>query len=414
VRKRRNRLSPTGLLAFFLACFPVRAAEILVVGDSWAEPIGYQLRAELAERGHAHSNVWLTNRWGKACTLVSPEGLDQVSAWIGQYPELDFVHFSLGGNDLLDNWVPEAGLEAEDELVDEIAACMEGIFDHVLSIRADIQLVWSSYDYLRPIIGGPWPWAGSVTPQQVNRVLDKLAKAAARLAATKGPNIHTVDIIGTLQTTYGFDGVQHSDYDPPYPIPADDPSLPDPQWPSPSQAFNWNDPTHPIRAANRALAEAQYKGLYESFLVDQVFQINAGLNDAWFNTATNGQGFLITVFPTIEQMFLAWFTFDTERPPEDVEATLGEPGHRWLTAQGPYEGDTATLSVYVTEGGIFDAGDPAAANDGIPDGKITIEFADCTEGLVTYEIISPSASGEIPIQRISNDNVAFCESLTDQ
>jgi hypothetical protein len=345
---------------------------------------------------------------------MSLEGLDQVSTWIGQYPELDFVHFSLGGNDILDNWDPAAGLEAEDELVDQIAACMEGVFDHILSIRPEIQLVWSSYDYFRPIFSGPWSWAGMVTPQQVNRVFDKLANAAAKLDETRGPNVHTVGIVGTLQTTYGFDGVQHTDYDPPYPIPADDPSLPDPQWPSPSQAFPRTDPTHPFPAANRELAAAQYEGLYESLLVDPVFQFNAGLNDAWFNTATIGQGFLITVFPTIKQVFLAWFTYDTERPPENVDAALGEPGHRWLTAQGPYEGDTATLSIYVTEGGVFDASDPAATNDDIPDGTMTIEFADCAQGLVTYEISSPSVSGEVPIQRISNDNVTLCESLSDQ
>jgi len=64
------------------------------------------------------------------------------------------------------------------------------------------------------------------------------------------------------------------------------------------------------------------------------FQINPGLNDAWYNPATDGQGFLVTVFPDIQEMFVAWFTFDTERPPEDVTAQLGDPGHRWLTAQG--------------------------------------------------------------------------------
>jgi sugar lactone lactonase YvrE len=72
------------------------------------------------------------------------------------------------------------------------------------------------------------------------------------------------------------------------------------------------------------------------------FVINAGLNDAWFNASTPGQGFFVTVFPDSGQVFLAWFTYDTERPDESVTAILGEPGHRWLTAFGPYEGDTAT------------------------------------------------------------------------
>jgi len=141
------------------------------------------------------------------------------------------------------------------------------------------------------------------------------------------------------------------------------------------------------------------------------FTINAGLNDAWFNLATAGQGFLITVFPDRKEVFLAWFTYDTERPPEDVSAFLGEPGHRWLTAQGPYDGDTANLTIFVTEGGIFDAAEPAAETDPAGDGTLTLEFADCTEGLVNYEIASLGISGEIPIERITPDNVALCETL---
>lgn len=144
------------------------------------------------------------------------------------------------------------------------------------------------------------------------------------------------------------------------------------------------------------------------------FQINSGMNDAWYNPGTNGQGFLMTVFPSINQMFVAWFTFDTERPPADISAILGEPGHRWLTAQGSYSGDTADLTIYVTEGGVFDSAEPAATNDGIGDGSMTIQFADCTQGLITYEIPSANATGEIPIQRITGDNVALCETLAGQ
>ena len=141
------------------------------------------------------------------------------------------------------------------------------------------------------------------------------------------------------------------------------------------------------------------------------FQINAGLNDAWFNPATAGQGFLLSVLPDIQQIFLAWFTYDIERPPEDVTAMLGEPGHRWLTAQGPYSGDTAILTVFVTKGGVFDAAEPAATTNPAGDGTLTIEFADCTEGLVEYEITSLGISGKIPIERIAPDNVPLCETL---
>ena len=142
-------------------------------------------------------------------------------------------------------------------------------------------------------------------------------------------------------------------------------------------------------------------------------QINPGLNDAWYNPATDGQGFLVTVYPDIKQVFVAWFTFDTERPPEDVTAQLGDPGHRWLTAQGPFDGDSATLTLYVTKGGVFDAAEPPATTDPAGDGAMTLEFADCKNGLVTYEITSLGISGVIPIQRIALDNVPLCEALAN-
>ena len=67
-----------------------------------------------------------------------------------------------------------------------------------------------------------------------------------------------------------------------------------------------------------------YAGSSTSATLDK-FQINAGLNDAWFNPATAGQGLLIAVFPDAASMFIAWFTFDLERPGEGVEAQLGDP-----------------------------------------------------------------------------------------
>jgi hypothetical protein len=143
-------------------------------------------------------------------------------------------------------------------------------------------------------------------------------------------------------------------------------------------------------------------------------QINPGFNDAWYYPLTDGQGFLITVFPDIRQMFLAWFTYDTERPSEDVQAVLGEPGHRWLTAQGPYQGDTANLTIFVTSNGVFDSAQPPAVTDPAGDGAMTVEFADCANGLVNYEITSLGISGEIPIQRIAPDNIALCEALSGQ
>lgn len=142
------------------------------------------------------------------------------------------------------------------------------------------------------------------------------------------------------------------------------------------------------------------------------FQINAGLNDAWMDPATPGQGFFISVFPEIEKMFVAWFTYDTTRPPGSVRANLGDPGHRWLTALGTYHGNQAVLEIEVTQGGIFDAASPEPAQHG--DGTLIVEMSDCESGTIRYDIVSANLEGEIPIKRIALDNVPLCEALAEQ
>jgi glucose/arabinose dehydrogenase len=144
--------------------------------------------------------------------------------------------------------------------------------------------------------------------------------------------------------------------------------------------------------------------------VPEGFSLNAGFNDAWYNPATDGQGFLTTVFEGSGVIFLAWFTYDVERPPEDVEAILGDPGHRWLTAQGTFEGAVATMEVYETVGGVFDSGDPAPA-PAAPIGTMTITWSNCNAALVSYDIPSLSLVGDIPIERVLPQNVALCEAL---
>ncbi len=56
-------------------------------------------------------------------------------------------------------------------------------------------------------------------------------------------------------------------------------------------------------------------------------------------------------------------------------AILGEPGHCWITAQGPYEGNTAMLDIMVTRSGVFDSEESNPENNF--DGIITAGFADC-------------------------------------
>lgn len=157
-------------------------------------------------------------------------------------------------------------------------------------------------------------------------------------------------------------------------------------------------------------ADGTHHGIVRVTAQASALEINAGLSDAWYDPQTGGQGFFIIVWEDIETIFLSWFTYDTERPPQNVTAHLGEPGHRWLTAQGPFAGDTATLTVYETSGGVFASAQPAPGPSA-EIGTITVSWSGCNAGELSYDLPGHGLAGTIPIERIVLDNVPLCETL---
>ena len=142
------------------------------------------------------------------------------------------------------------------------------------------------------------------------------------------------------------------------------------------------------------------------------FVINAGLNGAWKNPATTGQGIFLDVFPQIGQVFLAWFTYDAELPDAEDAAIVGYSGHRWLTAQGDYSGDTAALEVFLSTDGLFDNPRETLID---PYGTITLTFSSCTQGTLEYNLPAPGLSGTVPLERVFSDpiNIVLCDTLND-
>lgn len=142
------------------------------------------------------------------------------------------------------------------------------------------------------------------------------------------------------------------------------------------------------------------------------FRINKSLAGAWFNFETSGQGFFLDVYENINLMFLAWFTFDLTRPDPGVPSGIGEPGHRWMTAQGNYSGNVADLTIYWAEGMVFDSPTPALTQNE-PDGTMRVEFSSCIEGTIEYDLGSFDRTGTVPVTPLVNDLLELCESLVN-
>ena len=145
---------------------------------------------------------------------------------------------------------------------------------------------------------------------------------------------------------------------------------------------------------------------------ETIFQINAGLNDAWVHDGAPFQGFFFTVFPVQGFFFLSWFTFDSVPPGESVTAVFGAAGQRWVTGGSGYSGDTVTISLELTFGGNFNSNDPTADQQA-DYGTITIVFINCNEALLTYNFPSLGLMGQMTLTRAvaDTDNVALCNAL---
>lgn len=133
----------------------------------------------------------------------------------------------------------------------------------------------------------------------------------------------------------------------------------------------------------------------------QSVEINAGMDGAWFDENTSGQGFLIDAHPNPEGgnfIFVAWFTYG-----DDTAS-----GQRWLTAQGNFEGSTAAIDVYETTGGSFDSFQ-AVSTDMV--GTMAIDFQDCNNALLSYVLTDEGLSNSIAISRAIPGTQVLCEEL---
>lgn len=123
------------------------------------------------------------------------------------------------------------------------------------------------------------------------------------------------------------------------------------------------------------------------------FEINEGLDGAWFNPQTSGQGVFVDVLGEQDLISLAWFTWANGAP---GPARAGE--HLWYSALGSLEAgaDVSSAELFASSGGAFNSG---RSVDTVPTGSVEVEFSDCNNGRLRYRFNS-GETGEIPLQRV--------------
>ena len=133
----------------------------------------------------------------------------------------------------------------------------------------------------------------------------------------------------------------------------------------------------------------------------EAVDVNAGMDGAWVNEQTLGQGFLIDAHPNPDGgnfIFVAWFTYG-----DDTAS-----GQRWLTAQGDFTGSTAEIDIYESTGGSFN---DAQLVDTEQVGTMIIDFTDCSNAQLSYSLTDETLAGDMAISRLIPGGQALCEEL---
>jgi hypothetical protein len=202
-------------------CQETPQPRILLLGDSWAQFMNTDntLNSALARWGYTnarfYSNSVLSVNGTQTADFLTPAKLSEIQTRLAQYPSIDFVHLSLGGNDVLGNWDTTYTAFQTDSLLDSVYVRLVTLIDFIKQQRPGIQILWSGYAYpnFGEIIGelafpsshpfyATWANMSFPTFTQLNGILNSYSDAMDTLAAND-PQVSFVKATGLMQYVYG-------------------------------------------------------------------------------------------------------------------------------------------------------------------------------------------------------------------
>ena len=264
--------------AMFAGLAGAQGSEVVVFGDSWANRLSGPLRQTILDEGHSDIAVLNAGVEGaRADELASSDpsiGLPFIAATLAANADAQIVHLSIGGNDLFDGILFINNDSVVNALLDRVVGDTETIVQEILSMRPDVEVYHSGYDFLQPIL--------FFDPARVNEVMLDLDSRLLALADTI-PGYTYEGYYGFAQVTYGI---------PDLGIPPGDPSLPRIDLPSPD--FTFVDEIHYTPAVYGVFADELYVRYYEDALAaDCVADVNGDGEltptdfTAWLNAFNN-------------------------------------------------------------------------------------------------------------------------------
>lgn len=237
-------------------CSEQSEPKVLLVGDSWAffMSVDQTINTVFKQWGHSdatfYTNIDLAVNGAETGDFLDQAKLDEIAARLNEYPSIEFIHLSIGGNDALGDWNVNFTPEQTDSLVDTISNRLAYLVNLLKAIKPDIKILWSGYVY--PNFGevietaapfqtshpfyGTWEGMGFPTFDQINGILNTFSQRAEMYVDTVA-NLDFVSCPGLMQYTFGQNsplGVPPGGSYPAYSVPM---PFGDPNYPSPKESM---------------------------------------------------------------------------------------------------------------------------------------------------------------------------------
>jgi hypothetical protein len=295
----------------FAQCEEINQQKVMLVGDSWAFFMGAdQTINTVFERwGHSnykyYTNTTLSENGAETVDFMQADKQDEIQAQLDARPDIEVVHLSLGGNDVLGDWNVDFTPFQTDSLIDTVLTRLLTIVDFIKEARPGIRIFWSGYTY--PNFGqvlhdagifqtvhpfyDTWESMGFPTFQQLNDILNEVSYIVEAYAAID-PQVDFVNATGLMQYTYGQDqelSVPPGGSYPPFAVP-----LPEgyPEYPSPKASMRdyglFLDCFHLSGGGYRDLIGYHSQKFYHKFLMDdQYFLAQEGAGEGSVSSLGN-------------------------------------------------------------------------------------------------------------------------------
>ena len=281
-------------------CVEIPKNRVLLVGDSWAAFMnGDQTITDgLRIVGHSDkkftSSLSIAENGADTWDFLESGKQTDIQNIIDANPDIDMVHLSIGGNDLLGDWNVSFTQQQTDSLALEVQGRLEAIIDFIENTRPGMRVFWPGYAYpnfeevieqIAPFQSnhpffGTWDGMGQPDFATINHILNDMSDSVANYALND-PQFDFVRAQGILQYTYGQDdplGVAPGGTYPAFSLPL---PLGDPTYPSPIETMRlyagiFTDCFHLSREAYLTMFVYQAEKFYQKFFMDDMYVRSSG------------------------------------------------------------------------------------------------------------------------------------------